>query len=117
MRGTPAGRQFVSGSSFDWRDFRIFSAEGSNGSFSPLGRPGEMLPVGPPPYQTPERSSVPSARWGVGPVGLGGSALRTPGSEFAPCCWAAADAAISRAKMIGFIGAAHHRRREQPRTG
>src|SRR5439155_5201068 len=35
MRGTPVGRQFASGSSFDMRSAVSFSAHGCKGSFSP----------------------------------------------------------------------------------
>src|SRR5271165_2259702 len=76
MRGTPVGRQLASGSSFDWRDLKIFSAAGVIGITAPLGIPWAISPTGPPPCQTPERSTVPSARWGVGPLGRSGARRR-----------------------------------------
>src|ERR1700674_1766004 len=69
MRGTRAGRQCNSGSSLGFRDFKIASAQGVMEGDSPLIVFGAN--------QTPVRSGLPSAAWGVGPDG-GGTASRSP---------------------------------------
>jgi hypothetical protein len=64
IRGTPAGRQRSSGSSFERlsaRSFWIFSARGSISGFPASTVRGE--------YQTPEKSGLPSGIRGMGPVG------------------------------------------------
>src|SRR5689334_18145389 len=78
-RGTPVGRQRASGSSAAIRPFMSFSASGSRTISWPGIRPSLMLPTGPPPTQTPERSGLPFGSRGAGPFGFGPA-----GALFAP---------------------------------
>src|SRR5438874_4186516 len=82
MRGTPAGRQFASGSSFAMRESLVFFPSGEYGMASPAARPSSMSLVGPPPSQTPCRSGCPSAVRGAGPAG----AFRAPRPAGAGAC-------------------------------
>src|ERR1019366_160320 len=70
MRGTPAGRQFASGSSFDMCSLVTFSAQGWMGSCSPVWREVDMsymkVRSG---VQIPVKSGLPSIARGVGPAG------------------------------------------------
>src|SRR5580698_403213 len=68
-RGTPVGKQFASGSSFDCRDSMTLLPSGDSGIVSPFATPWARSPTGPPPCQTPDRSMVPSGRCGAGPCG------------------------------------------------
>src|SRR5438445_4695600 len=67
-RGMPAGKQLVSGSSFDGRSRETLTAQGCKGSFSPDLRAFEISPIklgsGP---QIPDRSGLPSAVRGAAP--------------------------------------------------
>src|SRR5215510_1489309 len=56
----------------------IFFHSGLIGSVSPLASPSAMLPTGPPPCHTPDRSILPFGRRGAGPVGAAGARLRPP---------------------------------------
>src|SRR5437867_11844147 len=65
MRGTPAGRQYPSGSSllkFDLRSLYNASAQGCRGT---CPRVAKLMPGS----QTPEKSTFPSVVRGVGPAG------------------------------------------------
>src|SRR5436190_23686595 len=78
-RGIPDGRQFDSGSSFDCRVLTSASAHGSITTESPGFNDREMsASLAPPPSHTPERSGVPSASFGAGPVGVGGCRWYNP---------------------------------------
>src|SRR3984885_7197123 len=71
-RGTPVGKQFASGSSFDCRESMTLLPSGDSGIVSPFATPWARSPTGPPPCQTPDRSMVPSGRCGAGPCGTAG---------------------------------------------
>src|SRR5580704_7359388 len=75
----PNGRQLASGSSFASRSLKTFSAQGCMERVSPAFRPLEMSPeLLPPPIQAPDRSGVPSAKCGTGPVTVGGCLKMVP---------------------------------------
>src|SRR5579863_10299321 len=67
--GTPVGKQFASGSFLDNCDLKIASPAGVISIVSPGKRPCPTSPIGPPLFQSPEKSTLPSAVFGVGPVG------------------------------------------------
>ena len=72
VRGTPMGRHRLCGSMVTSRVAMSAFAEGSNSaSSSPgLSPPSRSMSLmGPPPTQTPLRSTVPSGNRGTGPVG------------------------------------------------
>ena len=74
--GTPAGRQFASGSSFDWRSAVIFAAHGCSGNVSPGFSAAPIsftnLRSG---SHRPLKSGLPSDVLGAGPVRSGFAAL------------------------------------------
>src|SRR6202140_868643 len=92
--GTPVGRQFASGSSFDNRSLVTLAAQGCIGRVSPLGRaPAISTTKGRSVPQTPERSGLPSAPRGAGPAGalfLPGTLAGAPAACPAAGAWPAA---------------------------
>src|SRR5689334_24569656 len=109
MRGTPAGRQCASGSSFAMRDSFVFLPSAVYGMVSPAARPSSMSLVGPPPIQTPCRSGWPSDARGVGPETAGraprpagaGVWSAESGSDTAARTTAAANAFSNFVMLIG----------------
>src|SRR5579871_129571 len=100
----PAGKQFASGSSLDWRFLTSCSAQGSMTTCSPGFSPLEISESLPPlPSQTPERSGVPSASFGAGPVGAGGTLRYSPAPR--PCASAvpASSRTAAALRRISFL--------------
>jgi hypothetical protein len=96
----PNGRQLASGSSLASRDLKTFSAHGCMETVSPGFSAFEMSPeLLPPPIQAPERSGVPSAKCGAGPVTVGGCLKMLPRD------WEAGGAALACASSTAAIAA------------
>jgi hypothetical protein len=101
----PKGRQFASGSSLASRDLKTFSAYANMATVSPGFRAFEISPeLLPPPIQAPERSGVPSAKCGAGPVTVGGCLNMEP-SDWAGglACARSAEATAAWIKNSGKI--------------